>query len=100
VRLAHVLIQPMAAEDVASAVGTISVGAPVNAIVEVAGPQQYRLDELVQRFLSERGDSRAVITDPHARYFGAELGERTLVPGEDASLAETRFEDWLSQAAF
>lgn len=100
VRLAHVLIQPMAAEDVASAVGTISVGAPVNAIVEVAGPQQYRLDELVQRFLSKRGDSRAVITDPHARYFGAELGERTLVPGEDASLAETRFEDWLSQAAF
>ena len=98
VRLAPVLIQPMAAEDVASTVGRISVGAPVNGIVEVAGPQQFRLDELIRRVLRERGDPREVITDPHARYFGAELGERTLVPGGDARLAETRFDDWLSQA--
>ena len=98
VRVAPVLIQPMAAEDVASAVGKISVGSPVNGIVEVAGPQQFRLDELVRRFLRERRDPREVITDPHARYFGAELEERTLVPGDDARLAETRFEDWLSQA--
>ena len=98
VRVAPVLIQPMAAEDVASAVGRISVGAPVNGIVEVAGPQQFRLDELIRRFLSERDDPREVITDPHARYSGAELGERTLVPGDDARLAETRFDDWLSQA--
>ena len=98
VRLAPVLIQPMAAEDVASAVGKISVGSPVNGIVEVAGPQQFRLDELIRRVLSERDDPREVITDPHARYFGAELGERTLVPGDDARLAETRFEDWLSQS--
>jgi uncharacterized protein YbjT (DUF2867 family) len=98
VRLVPVLIQPMAAEDVASAVGRISVGSPVNGIVEVAGPQQFRLDELVRRFLRERRDPREVITDPHARYFGAELDERTLVPGDDARLAETRFEDWLSQA--
>jgi uncharacterized protein YbjT (DUF2867 family) len=98
VRLAPVLIQPMAAEDVASAVGTISVGSPVNGIVEVAGPQQFRLDELIRRVLRERRDLREVITDPHARYFGAELGERTLVPGDDARLAETRFDDWLSQA--
>src|SRR5262245_28413679 len=98
VRLAPVLIQPMAAEDVASAVGRIALGSPVNGIVEVAGPQQFRLDELIRRVLRERGDPREVITDRQARYFGAELGERTLVPGDDASLAQTRFEDWLSQA--
>ena len=98
VRVAPVLIQPMAAEDVASAVGKISVGSPVNGIVEVAGPQQFRLDDLIRRFLRERRDPREVITDPQARYFGVELEERTLVPGEDARLAETRFEDWLSQA--
>ena len=98
VRVAPVLIQPMAAEDVASAVGKISVGSPVNGIVEVAGPQQFRLDELIRRFLRERRDPREVITDPQARYFGVELEERTLVPGDDAGLAETRFEDWLSQA--
>jgi uncharacterized protein YbjT (DUF2867 family) len=98
VRVAPVLIQPMAAEDVASAVGKISVGSPVNGIVEVAGPQQFRLDELIRRFLRDRRDPREVITDPQARYSGAELDERTLVPGDDATLAETRFEDWLSQA--
>jgi uncharacterized protein YbjT (DUF2867 family) len=98
VRLAPVLIQPMAAEDVASAVGRISVGSPVNGIVEVAGPQQFRLDELIRRVLSERGDPREVITDAYARYFGAELGERTLLPSDDARLAETRFDDWLSQS--
>ena len=98
VRLAPVLIQPMAAEDVASAVGMISEGPPVNGIVDVAGPQQFRLDELIRRVLSQRDDPREVITDLHARYSGAELGERTLVPGDDARLAETRFDDWLSQA--
>ena len=98
VRVAPVLIQPMAAEDVASAVGTISVGSPVNGIVEVAGPQQFRLDELIRRFLRDRRDPREVITDPHARYSGAELDERTLLPGDDATLAETRFDGWLSQA--
>ena len=97
VRLAPVLIQPMAAEDVASAVARISVGPPVNGIVEVAGPQQFRLDKLIRRVLSERGDPRQVITDPHAPYAGAQLGERTLVPGDNARLAETRLDDWLSQ---
>ncbi len=98
VRVAPVLIQPMAAEDVASAVGRVSVGSPVNGVVEVAGPQQFRLDELIRRVLRERRDPREVITDPHARYFGAELDERTLLPGDDATPAETRFDDWLSQA--
>ena len=98
VRLAPVLIQPMAAEDVASAVGRISVGSPVNGTVEVAGPQQFRFHELVRLGLGARHDPREVISDPDARYFGAELGLRTLLPGEDASLAATRFEDWLSQS--
>ena len=98
VRVAPVLIQPMAAEDVAGAVGRISVGSPVNGIVEVAGPQRFRLDELIRRVLRERRDPREVITDPHARLFGVEPDERTLLPGDDARVAETRFEDWLSQA--
>ena len=97
VRLAPVLIQPMAADDVASAVSRIAVGTPVNGTVEVAGPEQFRLDELIQRDLSTRNDPREVVADPQARYFGAELSERTLVPGDDARLGETRFEDWLSE---
>jgi uncharacterized protein YbjT (DUF2867 family) len=67
-------------------------------MVEVAGPQQFRLDDLIRRVLRARGDPREVVADPHARYFGAELGERTLVPGDDARLAETRFDAWLNQA--
>ena len=97
VRLAHVLIRPMAADDVAAAVGRVSVGSPVNGIVEVAGPEEIHLDDLIRRGLSARNDPREVIADPNARYFGAVLSERTLVPGDDAHWAETRFEDWLSQ---
>jgi uncharacterized protein YbjT (DUF2867 family) len=99
VRLAPVLIQPMAAEDVASAVGRTAVSAPLNGIVEVAGPEQFRLDELIRQALKKHGDPREVITDPHARYFGVALSERTLVPDSDARLGETRLEDWLSQTA-
>ncbi|MGH8916705.1 MAG: SDR family oxidoreductase [Acidimicrobiia bacterium] len=98
VRLAPVLIQPMAADDVASAVGLIAVRPPVNGIVEVAGPQQFRLDELVREGLSARQDLREVVADPKARYFGAVLAERTLVPAADARLGETRFEDWLRRS--
>ena len=98
VRLPPVLIQPMAAEDVASAVARVAVGSPVNGVVEVAGPEQFRLDDLIRRDLSERHDPREVIADPEARYFGAELGERTLLPGGDARLGETRLEDWLNQS--
>jgi uncharacterized protein YbjT (DUF2867 family) len=99
VRLAPVLIQPMAADDVAKAVGKTAVGAPVKGTVEVAGPQQFRLDELIRQGLRARNDSRTVVADPRARYFGAELDERTLVPGADARLGEIRFEDWLRQPA-
>jgi uncharacterized protein YbjT (DUF2867 family) len=99
VRLAPVLIQPMAAEDVAKAVGRVAVGSPVNGIVEVAGPQQFRLDELIRQALSARHDPRVVIADPTVRYFGAVLGEHTLLPGTDARLGEIRYEDWLSRPA-
>jgi uncharacterized protein YbjT (DUF2867 family) len=97
VRVAPVLIQPMAADDVARAVFDIAVGAPVNGIVEIAGPEQVRLDALIQRDLGAHNDPRKVVADPHARYFGAELGERTLVPAGEARLGKIRFEDWLSQ---
>ena len=97
VRLAPVVIQPIAAGDVARAVGQVAVGSPVNGIVEVAGPEQFRFDELIRRGLRARNDPREVIADPGARYFGAALSERTLVPEDDAQLGETRFEDWLRQ---
>ena len=99
VRLAPVLIQPMAADDVARAVSQVAMGSPVNGIVEVARPEQFRLDELIRRGLTARNDPRKVIADPHARYFGAQLSERTLVPGDDVRLGDTRFEDWLRQPA-
>jgi uncharacterized protein YbjT (DUF2867 family) len=99
VHLPPVLFQPMAADDVASGVGRIAVGPPVNGIVEIGGPEQFRLDELVRRRLATLKDPREVIADPHARYSGAEVGERTLVPGKDARLGETRFEIWLTQSA-
>jgi uncharacterized protein YbjT (DUF2867 family) len=98
VRLPPALIQPIAADDVASAVGRIAMGAPVNGVVEVGGPEQFRLYELVQRYLAARKDPREVVADPHARYYGVELSERALVPGDDARLGETRFEDWLSRS--
>ncbi len=97
VRLASVLIQPMAAADVATVVTRVAVGAPVNGIVEVAGPEQFRLDVIVRRYLSARDDPRSVIADPRARYYGAQLEERTLVPDANATIGETRFEDWLSR---
>ena len=97
VRLPPALIQPMAADDVASAVGRVSVGAPLNGMVEVAGPEQFRLDELIRGVLTTRNDPREVVTDPQARYFGINPSERALLPGADARLAETRFSDWLEQ---
>ena len=97
VRLPHVLIQPMSADDVASAVGRVALGAPVNGTVEVGGPEKFRLDELIRRALSTRKDQREVIADPHARYYGIEVEERTLVPEDNAKLAKIRFDDWVAQ---
>jgi uncharacterized protein YbjT (DUF2867 family) len=99
VRVPPVLFQPMAAEDVAKAVGTVAVGAPINGTVEVAGPQQFRFDELIRQGLAAYHDPREVVADPQARYFGAELGERSLVPWGEARLGNMRFGDWLGQPA-
>jgi uncharacterized protein YbjT (DUF2867 family) len=99
VHLPHVLFQPMAADDVATAVGGIAVGPPVNGIIEIGGPEQFRVDELVRRHLASLKDPREVIADPNARYAGATLSERTLVPGNNARLGETRYETWLTQPA-
>ena len=98
VRLAPVSIQPVAADDVAAQMGRTSAGAPVNGVVEVAGPEQFHLDELMRQALRARQDPREVVADPHAQYFGTELGERTLLPGDEAHLGETRFADWLSRS--
>ena len=72
---------------------------PVNGIVELAGPEQFRLDELARRVLRANDDPREVTADVHARYFGAELDEHSLTPGDDARIAPTHFEDWLNQVA-
>jgi len=99
VRLPRVLFQPMAADDVASALGRIAVAQPANGTIEIAGPEQFRVDELVRRRLALLQDPREVIGDPNARYAGAKIGERTLLPGDNALLGETRFEAWLNQPA-
>jgi uncharacterized protein YbjT (DUF2867 family) len=97
VRVPPVLVQPEAANDVAAALAVAAVGAPVNGTVELAGPEQFRFDELIRRVLAANGDPRQVTADGRARYFGAELDDDSLIPGDDARIAPTRFEDWLSQ---
>lgn len=99
VRIPHVLFQPMASDDVADAVERVALGKPVNGVVEVAGPEPFRFDEFIRRSLDERHDPRKVVADPEARYFGARLTERSLVPGDGARLGTTRFEDWLKKGA-
>src|SRR5947207_4423821 len=96
VRVPVALFQPMAAEDIASAVAKVAVGTPINGIVEIGGPEQFRIDDLVRRRLASLKDSREVIADPNARYSGAKISEKTLVPGPDARLGETTFENWLT----
>jgi len=99
VRLSHALIQPIAADDVATAVARTAVGSPLQGTLEVAGPTQLGLDELVRTGLSLRGDPREVVVDANAPYFGAVLAERTLVPDADATVFSTTFEEWLGGQA-
>jgi uncharacterized protein YbjT (DUF2867 family) len=99
VHLPPVLFQPMAADDVAAGVARIAVGAPVKGTVEIAGPEQFRLNELVARRLATLKDSREVVADRKARYSGAEVNDQSLVPGKNAQLSATRFETWLTQPA-
>ena len=99
VRLPPVLVQPEAADDVVAALADVAVSDPVNGIVELAGPEPFRLDELARRILSARNDRRQVTSEVHARYFGTELGYRSLIPGDNPRIAPTRFEDWLTNPA-
>ena len=99
VRLSPALVQPEAADDVVATLADNAVGAPLNDTVELAGPEAFRLNELARRVLKASDDRRQVTADVHARYFGAELDDRSLTPGHDARIAPTRFEDWLSQSA-
>lgn len=91
--------QPMAAVDVAEGVATAAVGEPVNGIVEIGGPDMVLLPDLIRTALTSRGDSRTVVADPAASYWGVDIDERTLVPGPGATLFDTRFEDWLLESA-
>jgi uncharacterized protein YbjT (DUF2867 family) len=97
VHLPSALIQPMVSDDVAAAVGRVAVGEPLNGIREVAGPEQFRLDELVRKGLAAKGDPREVVTNEQARYTGARVSKLTLIPGPDAQLGEITFDRWLAQ---
>ena len=99
VRLPHVLLQPIAADEVAAAVCEISQRAPADGVIEIAGPELFRFDEFIQQALTAKGDPRTVVADPKARYFGTELQERSLVPTKAVHLGEIRFNDWLAQPA-
>ncbi|MDT5127980.1 MAG: hypothetical protein QOH54_3624 [Mycobacterium sp.] len=99
VRMPLAYFQPMAAVDVAEGVAIAAVGDPVNGITEIGGPEAFRLSDLIRTALTARGDTREVVADPTALYWGIELGERTLCPGDGATLFEMRFEEWLLEAA-
>jgi len=95
VRLPAALMQPMVSDDVAAALTRVVLEAPVNGIVEIAGPEKIQQDELVRRYLRATGDARTVVTDPKARYFGTELNDQSLTPGANPRLGFIRFDDWL-----
>lgn len=99
VRLSPALIQPIAADDVSAVLADLAVGTPVNGIVEVGGPDRFPLDELARKFLAARADRREIIADVHARYFGSELDDRSLVAGDNARIGPTRFHNWLRSSA-
>lgn len=97
VHLSPALVQPIASDDVAAALTDVTIGAPLNGMIEVAGPEKFRLDELVQRFLSANNDARKVITDIHARYFGIELNDHSLNPSDKPRIGSTNFDQWLDR---
>jgi len=92
------LIQPVLSDDVVAVLADIAVGAPLNGTIEVGGPQRFRFDEFVALALSAKHDQRKVVADPHARYFGAELGEESLIPGSAARIGQTRYESWVNRS--
>lgn len=96
IHIPPVSVQPVAADDVAAALAEIAFGSPANGIIELAGPEQFRFDELVRQFMSAVQDARLVSTDNQARYFGATLDARSLIPGENAQIGSTAFANWLA----
>jgi uncharacterized protein YbjT (DUF2867 family) len=98
VHMPPALIQPMAANDVASALARIVTNPPVNATIEIGGPEQFRLDDIARRQLGACHDPREVVSDPNGRYYGIKISERSLIPDDHARLGETRFETWLRQS--
>ena len=98
VRLPSALMQPIASDDVAAALADVAIAEPLSDTVEVAGPESIRMDEFVRRFLSANGDPRKVITDVHALYYGIEVNDKSLVPGDNPRLGSTHFADWLSRS--
>ena len=99
VRLPSALMQPIVSDDVAAALADVAIAEPLNDTVEVAGPEPIRMDELVRRFLSAKGDPRKVITDVRALYYGIEVNDQSLVPGDNPRLGPTRFSEWLARSA-
>ncbi len=100
VRIPPVRFQPIAAEDAALAVTEVALGEPLNGTCEVAGPEVFRMNEFIPRSLNARGDDRKVVADPEARYFGAQLGDTSLVPAGEAKLGETSFADWIQKTNY
>ena len=98
-RLSSVLMQPMVSDDVAAAMADVALGEPVNGMIEIAGPDQIRQDELVRQYLSETGDARQVVTDDKAGYFGITVNDQSLVPGDNPRLGPTHYQDWLMRSA-
>jgi uncharacterized protein YbjT (DUF2867 family) len=98
VRLPPAVMQPIVSDDVAAALADVAINPPVNGMIELAGPDRIRQDELVRRFLSAKQDARQVVTDVHARYFGLELNDQSLTPGDNPRIGATHFEDWLTHS--
>ena len=99
VRLPPVLMQPIAADDVAAAVADVALTEPLNGTFELSGPERIRQDDFVRQFLTATGDARTVITDPKALYYGIAVNDQSLTPGDNPRLGSTRFTDWLSRNA-
>jgi uncharacterized protein YbjT (DUF2867 family) len=99
ISLPSAYFQPIASNDVADIMADVALSAPINGVIEIAGPEPVRMSDLVARFLKAKDDPREVIADPHARYFGTKLDDRSLVPGDHPRIGATRFEDWFSQAS-
>ena len=98
VRLSSALIQPIVSDDVAAALAEVTLGAPVNGTIEIAGPERLALDELVRRFLHAKQDARQVVTDVHARYFDIDVNDQSLTPGDNPRIGPTRFDEWLRRS--